>query len=54
MHYTKVKLDFQLTETGEDEERFGRCEANELSGYRKLDLAKLFNASVRSLNMPAN
>ncbi len=26
------------------EERFGKYEANELSGYRKLDLAKLFNA----------
>ena len=26
------------------EERFGRYEASELSGYRKLDLAKLFNA----------
>lgn len=25
------------------EERFGKYEANELSGYRKLDLAKLFN-----------
>jgi len=26
------------------EERFGKYEANELSGYKKLDLAKLFNA----------
>src|SRR4030043_1291001 len=26
------------------EERFGKYEASELSGYRKLDLAKLFNA----------
>jgi putative zinc finger/helix-turn-helix YgiT family protein len=26
------------------EERFGKYEANELSGYRRLDLAKLFNA----------
>ncbi len=26
------------------EERFGRYEADELSGYRKLDIAKLFNA----------
>jgi putative zinc finger/helix-turn-helix YgiT family protein len=28
------------------EERFGKYEANELSGYRKLDLAKLFNATL--------